>query len=84
MFIASQVKYFIDHLKVTGHYKRSITNNCNKITKHNIVPKQNKINLAGIEQVGMPNAHIYSEAGRFYDCLSLADEYILYSDALTQ
>ena len=26
-----------------------------KISKHNIVPKQNKINLAVIEQFGMPN-----------------------------
>ena len=24
----------------------------------------------------MPNTHIYSDAGPFYDCLSLAAEYI--------
>ena len=32
--------------------------------------------MAVIEQFGMPNTYIYSEAGRFYDCLSLAAEYI--------
>ena len=31
--------------------------------------------MAIIEQFGMPNTHIYSEAGRFYDCLSLAAAY---------
>ena len=32
--------------------------------------------MAIIEQFGMPNTHICSEAGRFYDSLSLAAEYI--------
>ena len=35
-----QVKYFIDHFKATGHYKRNNTNNCNKIA--NTALYQNK------------------------------------------
>ena len=42
------------------------------------------MNLVVIEQFGMRDTHIYSEARRFYDCLSLADEYISYINALTQ
>ena len=78
-----QVKYFVDHFKATCHYKRNNTNNSNKITNTALYQNKTKstwwlLNSSECE------THIYSEARRFYDCLSLADEYILYINALTQ
>ena len=82
-FIQNEVvKYFIDRFKATGPYKRNNTNNYNKITNTTLY-QYKKITITVIEQFGMSNTHIYSEAGRFYDCSSLAAECI-YIDALTQ
>ena len=76
-FIQSEVvKCFIDRFKATCPYKRNNTNNYNKIT-NTTLSQYKKINMTAIEQFGMPNTHIYSEAGRFYDCSSLAAELYL-------